>query len=178
LEPVPSCLTGRHDHSLSPDERVKAVRIHAGRILSFAQQRLGQLQRLLEKEEKGRPLTARELLEELEDYSRIVDTIDTVSDDALKRCVDIAEGRVAVTDPKSGFWRGPGRSKIERLKTSIYTALPSKKRSAVFSGFGIALTRSKEQIRSNTTMGIISRLHIGAGQHARACRRRPRSHRR
>jgi hypothetical protein len=58
------------------------------------------LQRLLEKDKKGRSLTARELLE---DYSSIIDAIDTVSDDALKRGVDIAEGTTAVTDSEKRF---------------------------------------------------------------------------
>ncbi len=66
----------------------------------FAKQRLDQLQRLLEKEKKGRSLSARELLE---DYSKIIDAIDTVSDDALKRGVDITEGTVAVATSEKRF---------------------------------------------------------------------------
>jgi hypothetical protein len=76
-----------------PNDRLKLYAL-------FARQRLDQLQRLLEKEKKGRSLTARELLE---DYSSIIDAIDTVSDDALKRGVDIAEGMTAVTDSEKRF---------------------------------------------------------------------------
>lgn len=76
-----------------PNDRLKLYAL-------FAKQRLDQLQRLLEKEKKGRSLAARELLE---DYSGIIDAIDTVSDDALKRGVDIAEGTVAVTASEKRF---------------------------------------------------------------------------
>jgi hypothetical protein len=76
-----------------PNDRLKLYAL-------LAKQRLDQLQRLLEKEKKGRSLTARELLE---DYSSIIDAMDTVSDDALKRGVDIAEGTVAVTGSEKRF---------------------------------------------------------------------------
>jgi hypothetical protein len=76
-----------------PNDRLKLYAL-------FAKQRLDQLQRLLEKEKKGRSLAARELLE---DYSGIIDAIDTVSDDALKRGVDIGEGTVAVTTSEKRF---------------------------------------------------------------------------
>src|ERR1700683_4761768 len=76
-----------------PNERLKLY-------VLFARQRLDQLQRLLEKEKKGRSLTARELLQ---DYSSIIDTIDTVSDDALARGVNIAEGMTAVTESEKRF---------------------------------------------------------------------------
>src|SRR5947209_9948652 len=70
-------------------EKVREAQLPNDRLKLYAllaKQRLDQLQRLLEKEKKGRSLTARELLE---DYSNIIDAIDTVSDDALKRGVDI-----------------------------------------------------------------------------------------
>ena len=76
-----------------PNDRLKLYAL-------FAKQRLDQLQRLLEKEKRGRSLTARELLE---DYSSIIDAIDTVSDDAVKRGVDITEGTVAVTESEKRF---------------------------------------------------------------------------
>lgn len=76
-----------------PNDRLKLYAL-------FARQRLDQLQRLLGKEKKGRSLEARELLE---NYSSILDAIDTVSDDALKRGVDITEGTVAVTESEKRF---------------------------------------------------------------------------
>ncbi len=76
-----------------PSERLKLYAL-------FAKQRLDQLQRLLEKEKKGRSLAARELLE---DYSSIIDAIDTVSDDALKRGIDITLGTVEVMGSEKRF---------------------------------------------------------------------------
>jgi hypothetical protein len=84
-------------------EKVREAQLPNDRLKLYtllARQRLDQLQRLLEKEKKGRSLTARDLLEE---YTNIIDAIDTVSDDALKRGVDIAEGSTAVTDSEKRF---------------------------------------------------------------------------
>src|SRR5580692_4277004 len=76
-----------------PNERLKLY-------VLFARQRLDQLQRVLEKEKKGRSLAVRELLE---DYASIIDAIDTVSDDALKRGVDITLGTVEVIGSEKRF---------------------------------------------------------------------------
>ena len=76
-----------------PNDRLKLY-------VLFARQRLDQLQRLLQKQKRGRSLEARELLE---DYDKIIDAIDTVSDDALQRGADITLGAVAVRDGESHF---------------------------------------------------------------------------
>jgi hypothetical protein len=76
-----------------PNDRLKLY-------LLFARQRIDQLQRLLEKEKKGRSLIARELLE---DYTNIIDALDTVSDDALKRGADNSVGANAVREAEHHF---------------------------------------------------------------------------
>jgi hypothetical protein len=76
-----------------PNERLKLY-------VLFARQRLDQLQRLLQKDKKGRSLLARELLE---DYTSIIDALDTVSDDALKRGADNSLGANAVREAEHKF---------------------------------------------------------------------------
>jgi hypothetical protein len=68
--------------------------------LLFAKQRLDQLQQQVTKDKKGRSLAVRQLLE---DYVEILDAIDTVSDDALKRKVDISAGTTAVAEAEKKF---------------------------------------------------------------------------
>ena len=90
---------------LTPDEvdKVRQVQEPNARLklyLLFARQRMDQLQQLFAKEKKGRSIQARELLE---DYAGIVDAIDAVSDDSLKRKVDIALGVSAVGDAEQRF---------------------------------------------------------------------------
>ena len=59
----------------------------------FARQRLDLLQQMLSKEKPGRSALIHDTLE---DYTRIIEAIDTVADDALKRKLPIDEGMVAV----------------------------------------------------------------------------------
>ena len=66
--------------------------------LTFARQRLDQLQQLFAKEKAGRSGIMHDLFEE---YTRIIEAIDTVSDDALKRKVDLALGMKAVADAEA-----------------------------------------------------------------------------
>jgi hypothetical protein len=76
-----------------PNERLKLYAL-------LARQRLDQLQRLLGKEKKGRSLEVRELLE---DYTNIIDALDSVSDDALKRGADLTVGTNAVRDAENRY---------------------------------------------------------------------------
>src|ERR1700687_1043738 len=63
--------------------------------VQFAKQRIALLQQFLGKDKPGRSALIHDAIE---DYTRIVEAIDTVADDALKRKVAIEEGR------KSGAW--------------------------------------------------------------------------
>lgn len=61
--------------------------------VEFAKQRVAMLQQLLGKEKPGRSVLIHDMLE---DYTHIIEAIDTVADDALQRKVALDEGMKAV----------------------------------------------------------------------------------
>jgi hypothetical protein len=78
--------------------------------LGFAEQRLAQVEQAISLEKTGRSKLIHDLLE---DYTSIIEAIDTVSDDALKRKVEIGEGIKAVADAEKGML-----ARLEKLRES------------------------------------------------------------
>lgn len=81
--------------------------------LKFAQQRVAQMNQLLSRERAGRTAVVHDLLE---DYTGIIEAMDTVTDDALRRKVDITKGIALVT---------PGEREMLAQLMKVEAASPS-----------------------------------------------------
>ncbi len=98
----------------------------------FARQRIDLIDHLLKKDEPGRSVL---LHQAISDYTKIIETIDIVADDALARGVDISEGLQAVTDAEKEFLKRLGKVQEARprdiaryrfvLETAIETTADS-----------------------------------------------------
>jgi predicted transcriptional regulator len=100
-------------------EKVRDVQEPNARIklyVLFARQRIDQFQQLLKKDKKGRSLEARELLE---DYTNILDALNNVSDDALKRHVPLKDGLEAADSAEKRFL-----SQLQKLEDNPPADLP------------------------------------------------------
>lgn len=123
---------------LTADEidQVREVQEPNGRLalyVQFARQRMSMLNQLLSKEKPGRSALIHDVLE---DYTHIIESIDTVADDALKRKVALDEGMKLVTAAEKDMLEA--LQKIEdsepkdlprydfALKTAIDTTTDSK----------------------------------------------------
>lgn len=86
-----------------PNDRLKLY-------VKFAKQRIAMVEQFLAKEKAGRSAMIHEALEE---YNKIIEAIDTVSDDALRRKIVIEEGAATVAKAEKEFL-----AKLEAIKTN------------------------------------------------------------
>ena len=98
-------LAGQDRDFLTGDEvgQVRLVQERNERLqlyMLFAKQRMDQVESLLKREKAGRSILIHDLLEQ---YTKIIEAADTVTDDALKRKVDVALGVKALAEAEKGL---------------------------------------------------------------------------
>lgn len=98
--------------------------------MHFAKQRVDQVESLLKREKAGRSLMIHDLLEQ---YTKIIEAADVVTDDALKRKVDVALGVKALAAAEKGLLarlekvRDASPKDIARYELALETAIETTK---------------------------------------------------
>jgi hypothetical protein len=93
---------------------------------TFARDRIEMLGQVMKKYTPGRSVRVREILE---DYTKIIETMDVVADDALSRNVDISEGLEAITKDEEEYLKGlqgvldNDPSDLQRFRFVLATAI-------------------------------------------------------
>lgn len=96
----------------------------------FAKQRVDQVESLLKRDKAGRSILIHDLLEQ---YTKIIEAADTVTDDALKRKVDVALGVKSLADTEKGLLarlekvREAAPKDMARYELALETAIETTK---------------------------------------------------
>lgn len=99
------CAAGQTRDFLTADE-VDQIRLaqepnlRLKLYIAFAKERVGLIEQLVAKEKPGRSALIHQTLD---DYTKIIEAIDTVSDDALRKGGDLTEGIAAVAEAEKDF---------------------------------------------------------------------------
>jgi hypothetical protein len=126
---------GQHRDFLTADEadQVRLIQEPNERLklyLHFARQRLDLIQQAVAKEKAGRSKLIHDLLE---DYTHVIEAIDTVTEDALKRSLDLSLGVKAVSETEKEMLaqlekiRDSGPKDLERYQFVLDQAIETTK---------------------------------------------------
>ena len=126
-----------------PNERLKLY-------LHFAKQRLDLIQQAVSQEKAGRSKLLHDLLE---DYTSVIEAIDTVTDDALKRSVDMSLGVKAVSESEKEMLaqlekiRDSQPKDLARYQFALDQAIDTTQRQPGDGGAGSEGTRARGRSR-------------------------------
>ena len=103
---VGACLAGAQTRDFLTADEVDQVRLaqepnlRLKLYMTFAKERVALIEQLVAKEKAGRSALIHTTLD---DYTKIIEAVDTVADDALRKGADITEGMTAVTEAEKDF---------------------------------------------------------------------------